>query len=79
MELGAHRQPVVNRQVTIACRTCSAELITATVDDSGHVAVPAAYVIDGMASRSRECPHNVQTLEDQRRLIEDTIAAAAQE
>lgn len=74
MELGK-REEFTNRQIVVACRSCSEPLLTAVVDDSGHVAVPAAAVIDGMASRSRECPHHVVTLEDQRVAIQEALEA----
>ncbi len=74
MELGAYSSP--SRSITVACRSCSEPLITATVDDTGYAAVPAAQIIDGMSVRSTACPHNVLTLDDQRRLIEQAAQEA---
>lgn len=70
---GEHATP--NRQITVACRSCSQPLIVTTVDDSGHAAVPAAVIINGLSQRSPECPHDVLTLDDHRRLIEEAVAS----
>lgn len=75
LELGAF-DSTPNRQITVACRTCSQPLFVTTVDGSGHAAVPAALIIDGLTKRSPECPHEVLTLDDHRRLIEEAVAAS---
>lgn len=67
----APAEPV--RSVHLSCRQCSTPLITATVNDDGNALIPAAQVIQGIAQRLPECPHNIVTPEDHRRRLEAAI------
>jgi hypothetical protein len=71
--------PIVSRDVSLRCRSCSTVLLKTHVDESGTANVPAATIIASLAQMESECPHKVVTPEQHRRRIEEAFKAAKAE
>lgn len=80
---GLLSQPQVDsppaRSIKLQCRMCSTTLLTASVDHFGTANVPAASMIATLGRMQSECPHKALTLDDQRRKIEEALAAARED
>lgn len=67
-----------SRTVALNCRQCSTTLLSVQVGEHGIANLAAANMLTGLAALNRECPHNVLTPDDQRRLIEQAVLASQQ-
>ena len=71
MEIDEAPPVEVSRTISMNCRQCSTELLTLRASDDGVANIPAASVISAIGSMNPECPHDVMTADDHRKLIED--------
>lgn len=67
--------PEHSRRIRVLCRSCGNVLFTGVTDHHGGVAVAAPSLLATMGRLRIECPHTPLTLEDQRRFIEESVAA----
>lgn len=71
--------PVLSRDVTLRCRSCSTVLLTAHVDDEGAASVPAETLLQHFTQLDPNCPHELITADSHRRRIEEGLLAAREE